>query len=172
VLLTRPLAEALGAVHRELTLSFRPLKDQVNAALIQERIVALLSGFFGTLALLLAGLGLYGITSYAVNRRKAELGIRMALGAAPANVVRLVLQRVAMLVSLGIAAGLTLAGAFIVYGDTVGAETVAALLYGVKLRDPLTFGTAVVVLAAIAAFAGWLPARRASRIDPAVVLRS
>lgn len=171
-LLTRPLAELLGGVHRDVTLSFRPLKDQVDAALIQERLVAMLSGFFGALALLLAGLGLYGITSYAVNRRQGELGIRMALGAAPAIVVRLVLQRVALLVSLGIVAGLTLAGAFILYGDTVGAATVTALLYRVELRDPITFISAILVLASIAAFAGWLPARRASRIDPAAVLRS
>ena len=172
VLLTRPLAETLGALHRDLTLSFRPLKEQVNAGLIQERVVALLSGFFGALALLLAGLGLYGITAYAVNRRKAELGIRMALGAAPAAVVRLVLQRVALLVSLGVLAGLALAGAFILYGGTVGAQTVAGLLHGVELRDPVTFGVAIAVLTIIAAFAGWLPARRASRIDPAAVLRA
>jgi ABC-type antimicrobial peptide transport system permease subunit len=172
VLLTRPLAETLGALHRDLTLSFRPLKEQVNAGLIQERVVALLSGFFGALALLLAGLGLYGITAYAVNRRKAELGIRMALGAAPAAVVRLVLQRVALLVSLGVLAGLALAGAFILYGGTVGAHTVAGLLHGVELRDPVTFGVAIAVLTIIAAFAGWLPARRASRIDPAAVLRA
>ena len=172
ILLTRSLADALGAVHRDLTLSFRPLKDLVNAGLIQERVVALLSGFFGALALLLAGLGLYGITAYAVNRRKGELGIRMALGAAPATVVRLVLQRVALLVGLGIVAGLALSGAFILYGGTIGAQTVAGLLHGVELRDPVTFGGAIVVLAAIAAFAGWLPARRASRIDPASVLRA
>jgi hypothetical protein len=172
VLLTRSLAASLGAIHGDLTLSFRPLKDLVNAGLIQERVVALLSGFFGGLALLLAGLGLYGITSYAVNRRKAELGIRLALGAAPAKVVRLVLQRVALLVSLGVIAGLVLSGAFILYGGTVGANTVAGLLHGVELRDPMTFGVAIVVLGAIAAFAGWLPARRASRIDPAAVLRA
>ena len=76
-------------------MTFRPLADQVNAALIQERIVAWLSGFFGALALLLAGLGLYGVTSYAVSRRRTEIGIRMALGAAPGGVVALVLRRVA-----------------------------------------------------------------------------
>ena len=94
-LLANSVASAIGTVDRNLELRFRPLADQVNAALIQERIVAMLSGFFGGLALLLAGLGLYGVTSYTVSRRRTEIGIRMALGAAPGGVVRLVLLRVA-----------------------------------------------------------------------------
>src|ERR1700724_1102536 len=93
-LLTRSIADAIGGVNKDLALTFRPLSDQVNASLTQERIVAMLSGFFGGLALLLAGLGLYGVTSYAVSRRRGEIGIRMALGAAPASVVRLLLPRV------------------------------------------------------------------------------
>src|SRR5262249_8895959 len=92
-LLARSVADAIGGVNRDLTLTFRALSDQVSAGMTQERIVALLSGFFGALALLLAGLGLYGVTSYAVTRRRPEIGIRMALGAAPAGVVRLVLAR-------------------------------------------------------------------------------
>ncbi|MEO8078100.1 MAG: ABC transporter permease, partial [Acidobacteriota bacterium] len=162
-LLTKPLAAALSRVNRNLAITFRPLEDQVNAALIQERVVAMMSGFFGGLALLLAALGLYGVTSYAVSRRRTELGIRMALGAAPGGVIRLVLHRVAILVGLGVLAG----GAVSLWA----ARFVATLLYGLEPRDPLTLAGAAAVLAVIGATAGWVPARRAARIDPARVLR-
>ena len=166
-LLIKPLADALGTVHRDLALTFRPLEDQVNASLTQERMVATLSGFFGALALLLAGLGLYGVTSYAVSRRRTELGTRMALGAAPAGVVRLVLRRVGFLVGLGIALGIALA----VVSTALARTTLGWLLYGLQPRDPATIALAAVVLGVIGALAGWIPARRASRIDPAAVLR-
>ena len=97
--LVRSLADALGRVDPRAALTFRPLSDQVAGTLTQERLVARLSIFFGGLALLLAALGLYGVTSYAVNTRRTEIGIRMALGANPAGVVRLVLWRVASLVA-------------------------------------------------------------------------
>ncbi|HEY0875194.1 MAG TPA: ABC transporter permease [Vicinamibacterales bacterium] len=163
-LLIRPVAEALSTVNRDLAFNFRPLAQQVNASLIQERLLAMLSGFFGLLALLLAGLGLYGVTSYAVNRRRTELGIRMALGAAPGGVVTLVLKRVGFLVALGVLIGSGVA----LYASTF----VSTLLYGLEPRDPLTFVGAALVLAAIGGLAGWIPARRASRIDPASVLRT
>src|SRR5206468_6927425 len=159
----RAIAGAIGDVDRDLALTFRPLADQVNAALIQERLVAMLSGFFGALALLLAGLGLYGVTSYAVSRRRTEIGIRMALGAAPGGVVRLVLGRVAILVAAGVVIG--------AIASVWAAHFVEALLYGMQPRDPLTFAGAAAALAVVGAVAGWLPARRASRIDPAAVLR-
>jgi ABC-type antimicrobial peptide transport system permease subunit len=162
-LLTRSLARSLTAVNGNVAITFRPLADQVGASLIQERLVALLSGFFGALALLLAGLGLYGVTSYAVSRRRTEIGIRMALGAAPAGVIGLVLRRVGILVGAGVVAG----GAVSLW---LG-RFVQMLLYGLEPRDPGTLVAAVVVLAAIGTLAGWLPARRASRIDPASVLR-
>src|SRR4029077_5281900 len=137
--------------------------DQVNASLTQERLVALLSGFFGALALLLAGLGLYGVTSYTVTRRRAEIGIRMALGAAPSGIVRLVLARVTLLVAFGVAVGAAV--------SVWAARFVAALLYGLEPRDPVTLIGSSIALAAVGALAGWLPAHRASRIDPAQVLR-
>jgi ABC-type antimicrobial peptide transport system permease subunit len=79
-------------VNPDLTWTFRPLADQIDASIARERITAMLAGFFGVLALLLAGLGLYGVTAYSVSRRRSEIGIRMALGASPTNVVRLVVD--------------------------------------------------------------------------------
>jgi len=161
--LARSIESAIAEVDPNVVLAFRPLVDQVGAGVAQERLVAMLSGFFGALALLLAGLGLYGVTSYAVTRRRAEIGIRMALGAAPASVVRLVLSRVSRLVGLGVLAGA---------GISLWASTfVAALLYGLEPRDPATLVGSAAVLAAVGVLAGWLPAFRASRIDPADVLR-
>jgi putative ABC transport system permease protein len=162
-LLARSVAGAIATVNPDLALTFRPLADVVNASLTQERVVATLSGFFGGLALLLAGLGLYGVTSYAVSRRRTEIGIRMALGAAPGGVVRLVLSRVAVLVGGGVLAGVAL--------SLWAARFVETLLFGMKPRDPVTLIGAASVLAAVGALAGWLPASRASRIDPAEVLR-
>ncbi len=161
--LTKSVAAALAAVHPDITMTFRPLAEQVKGSLIQERVVAMMSGFFGGLALLLAGLGLYGVTSYAVNRRRTELGIRMALGAGPAGVVGLVLRRVGVLVGAGVVVGGAVSWAL--------ARFVATLLYGLEPHDPMTLAGAAVLLGAIGALAGWLPARRASRIDPAEVLR-
>jgi putative ABC transport system permease protein len=161
--LTKSVAAALAAVHPNITMTFRPLAEQVKGSLIQERVVAMMSGFFGGLALLLAGLGLYGVTSYAVNRRRTELGIRMALGAGPAGVVGLVLRRVGVLVGAGVVVGGAVSWAL--------ARFVATLLYGLEPHDPMTLAGAAVLLGAIGALAGWLPARRASRIDPAEVLR-
>jgi predicted permease len=162
-LLARSVSAAITGVNRDLALTFRPLVDQVNASLTQERIVAMLAGFFGALALLLAAIGLYGVTSYAVSRRRTEIGIRMALGAAPGGVVRMVLSRVTLLVVIGVAVG----GALSLWAS----KFVETLVYGLEPRDPVTLAGAAVVLAAVGAIAGWLPAHRASRIDPAEVLR-
>jgi predicted permease len=162
-LLTRSIAAAIGAVDRDLSLRFRPLADQIDGSLAQERIVAMLSGFFGGLALLLAAIGLYGVTSYAVSRRRTEIGIRMALGADARGIIRLVLRRVALLVGAGIVVGAAI--------SLWASRFVGSLLYGLEPRDPVSFAAAAVLLAAIGAIAGWLPARRATRIDPAQVLR-
>jgi predicted permease len=161
--LARSIGAALIAVDRDLAFTFRPLSDSLSASIAQERLVAMLSGFLGALALLLAGLGLYGIMSYAVSRRRTELGIRLALGAEPRAVVRLVLGRVGLLVAAGVVAGTAL--------SLWVSRFVAPLLYGLQPRDPVTLSAAALTLAAVGALAAWLPARRASRIDPARVLR-
>jgi putative ABC transport system permease protein len=161
--LTKSLADALRRVDADVTFTMRPYTHAIRANTVQERMLAMLSGFFGALALFLAALGLYGVMTYAVSRRRTEIGIRMALGAAPSAAVRLVLRRAAVLVSVGVllGAGLSL---WVVRFAT-------PLLYGLQARDPATFAGAAAVLAAIGTFAGWLPARRAAQIDPARVLR-
>jgi ABC-type antimicrobial peptide transport system permease subunit len=163
VLLTRSVAAALTAVNPDLRLTFRLVADQVNASLTQDRLVAMLSGFFGGLALLLAGLGLYGVTAYTVARLRAEIGIRMAVGAVPVGIVRLVLGRLSLLVGLGATLGA---------GVSLATSTfVASLLYGVEPRDWITLVSAAVALVSVGVVAGCLPAYRAARIDPAAVLR-
>jgi predicted permease len=162
-LLTRSVAEAIGRVDKDLALSFRPLSTYVQASRNQERVVAMLSAFFGVLALLLSAVGLYGTMSYSVSRRRAEIGLRMALGAAPAGVTALVLRRAAMLIAVGLVAG----GATVLWA----AKFVGPLVFGLEPRDPATLAVAALVLTVIGALAGWLPARRAARIDPASVLR-
>jgi putative ABC transport system permease protein len=161
--LSRAVAEAIRREAPEARISFRSLEQQVGASVRQERVVATLAAIFGGLALLLAGLGLYGVASYAVSCQRAEIGIRMALGATPSGVVRLVLRRLVWMVAGGVAIGTAL--------SLWAAAFVGSLLYGLQPRDPVTFAGAAVLLVAIALAAGWLPARRASRIDPTVVLR-
>ena len=163
VLLSRSLTAAIGRIDPKLSLSFKLLSDQVGAAMMRERIVAMLSGFFGFLALFLAGLGLYGVTSHAVNRRRTEIGVRIALGADSRGVVRLVLGRASRLIAIGVVAGVVI--------SLLLAHFVEALLYGLPPRDPATLAGAVAVLVAVGLLAAGLPARRASRIDPATVLR-
>lgn len=157
------VAAALTGVDRNLTFTFRPLQDRVDASLTQERLVALVTGFFGALALLLAALGLYGVTSYAVTRRRAEIGLRMALGANPAGILRLVLVRVFVLVALGVIIGAVV--------SVWSSRFIASLLYDLQPRDVATLVSAAVTLTLVGAIAGWLPASRASRVDPARVLR-
>jgi ABC-type antimicrobial peptide transport system permease subunit len=157
------VAAALTGVDGNLTLTFRTLQDRVDASLTQERLVALVTGFFGTLALFLAGLGLYGVTSYAVTRRRTEIGIRMALGAEPAGVVRLVLARVFVLVALGVIIGTAV--------SWWSSQFVARLLYELQPRDAVTLVSAAVTLTLVGVIAGWVPAYRASRFDPAQIRR-
>jgi predicted permease len=161
--LTRALGQTIAQVDPAAVFTIRPYSAQLRSAVRQERIVAMLGGFFGGLALLLAAIGLYGVTSYSVNRRRGEIGIRMALGANPVGVVRLVMVRVGGLMVAGVVIGSAMAW--------WASSYVATLLFGLGPRDPITFVMAIGVLGAAGALAGWLPARRAARIDPVRVLR-
>ena len=142
----------------------KSMDTQVAESLFVERMVAWLSVVFGALATLLAAIGLYGVMSYAVARRTREIGIRMALGAEPSGVLWLVLKEVAVLSSVGILAGLLTA--------FFAARRVESQLFGLTPTDPMTLGTAVALLLAVALFAGFVPAQRATRIDPLLALRT
>jgi len=141
----------------------KTLADQINESVSRERLVALLASFFGLFALLLVCLGLYGVMAYAVTRRTREIGIRMALGADSSNVLWLVVRETLMLVLIGIALGLPVAMA--------ATRLTEGLLFGLTANDPLTMMLATLVMIAIAVLAGYLPARRAARVDPMVALR-
>jgi len=146
-----------------------PLRDvitqvqQIDQATFQERLFARLSSFFALLALVLACVGLYGMMSYAVARRTNEIGIRMALGAERVRILRMVLRESMMLAALGIIIGVPTALA--------ASRLIASMLYGLKPTDPLTIASATAILAVVAFLAGYLPAQRASRVDPMVALR-
>ncbi len=161
--LTHGIAAAIAAVNPRLEVTFKPLSDQISDALARERVLALLGGFFGVLALLLAALGLYGGTTSAVIRRRSEIAIRMALGATPAGIIRMVMSYTGGLLAVGVAVGWML--------SLWAGRAIASLLYGVAPRDGWTFISSAAVLGIVSAIAGWLPVRRASRIDPAEVLR-
>jgi predicted permease len=150
-------------VHPGIQLSFTKLRDQLAESVQREKMLAVLSGFFGGLALMLAMIGLYGVLAYTVARRRVEIGIRIALGAARGQVVRLVLGDVGLLV-----------GAGLVFGGAValaGTKFLGAMLYGVEARDPMTIGGAALLLAAAALVAGAIPARRAAALQPVEALR-
>jgi predicted permease len=161
--LVSTVTSAIGDVNRDVSIEFKTLAAKVDDSISRERLLAILSGFFGALALLLATIGLYGVMSYNVARRRNEIGIRMALGADQSCVLRMVLGEAAILIGGGLVIGLVAALAT--------TRFVASFLYGVKSNDPWTLSLACGVLALVAAVAGFLPARRASRLDPMAALR-
>ena len=142
--------------------------EQIDELLLQERLFARLSSFFGLLALALASVGLYGILSYAVSRRTGELGIRMALGAQRRNIVGMILRETLLVVAAGLAVGIPAALA----AGRLASGLISDLLYGLKAGDVGTVALAATALLTVAAVAGFLPAERASRIDPMVAVRS
>jgi ABC-type antimicrobial peptide transport system permease subunit len=160
-----------GAVRREAAaldpaipvLQTLTMSEQFDNNISQERILTTLCSFFGALALALAAIGLYGVMAHSVTRRVREIGIRMALGARGGEVLWLVLREVTLMVATGALIGLPVA-----FGLT---RRVKAYLYGLTPQDPLSIAGSVVVLLAITALAGFIPARRATRIDPMIALR-
>jgi ABC-type antimicrobial peptide transport system permease subunit len=143
--------------------NIKTLAEQKSSSLYTSRMVATLLTFFGLLALLLAAVGIYGVMAYSVNRRTREIGIRMALGARRADVLRLVLSEGLILVVTGLAVGL---------GVTfLATRIMASLLYGVSATDTATFVIIPMVLAGVALGACFVPARRATKVDPMVALR-
>jgi predicted permease len=159
---------AVASVDRNVPLfGIETETQEINDALLQERLFAKLVGFFGLAALLLAAVGLYGILSYAVARRTAEIGIRMALGAQRANVLRMVLRETLLLILSGVVIGIPASFA----AARLASSVISDLLFGIKATDASTIVFATIVLMAVAAFAGFLPARRATRVDPMVALR-
>jgi predicted permease len=157
------VAAAVAAVDPRLPVTSRLLDDQLRATLVRDRLMAQLAGFFGVLALMLAALGLYGVSGYALTRRRGEMGIRLALGATPRGIIRMLLVRLSLRVGIGIAAGAAL--------SVWAWSFVQELTFGVPARDIRTISTAALVLAATAALATWLPARRANRLNPVELLR-
>jgi len=157
------LAQALASVNKDMTFDFGTLAAQIDDSLIQERMLAMLAGFFGVLALLVAGVGLYGVMWLAMTRRRSEIGIRLALGAEPATVIRMVLREVAVVALIGLAAGAALA--------IPAGRLVTALLFGLTSTDVRTWLLAILLLGAVSLLASYLPARRAARVDPMLALR-
>jgi len=154
----------LANINPDLTVvSFKSLDYQVADNFNGERLISRLTGLFGVLALVLASVGLYGITAYSVARRTNEIGVRMALGANRSHVVVMVMRRALGLVAIGLAIGIPVA--------LLGGRLMRTQLYGVRTYDPVTLAGAVFVLAAFAALAGFIPARRAASIEPMHALR-
>jgi ABC-type antimicrobial peptide transport system permease subunit len=139
------------------------MEVQIADSIYRDRLIAILASAFGALATLLAAIGLYGVVAFNVARRTAEMGLRMALGALPGDVLALVMKEVGLLVAAGAAIGLAAA--------TVLSRFIESQLFGMKAVDPLIFSAATVVLALAAGLAGYIPARRAARIDPIKALR-
>jgi ABC-type antimicrobial peptide transport system permease subunit len=164
-----PLAIAHAAEHTLESLGYHyslktsTLEQRTADTLASERMIALLASGFGVLALVLAAVGLYGILSYAVTRRTPEIGVRMALGAKRADVLRMIFSEVLRIVVIGIAVAIPIVFAC--------RKLLAGMLFGVSVMDPAAMVIAAFTLAAVAAIAGFVPARRASRVDPMVALR-
>ncbi len=144
-------------------LDMTTMDAQVLTSLTQQRLLAILSSFFGALALGLAAIGLYGVLSYGVSQRTGEIGIRMALGAQRAGILQMILRETAMMILLGAAAGLAI--------SLAAARMIRSMLYHVTPSDPLSLTAAIGILGAVALIAGFLPARRASLVEPMTALR-
>lgn len=154
---------AVGEVSPAIGLEFRSFSAQLQESLMRERLMATLSGGFGLLAGLLATLGLYGVISYMVARRRNEIGVRMALGADRARVIRLVLREAMLLLGMGLAAGILI--------TLWAGRAASSLLFELKPYDPVSIAGAVLLLSAVALIASYGPARSAAALEPMIALR-
>ena len=161
--IVRSTKSVVARVHPAIGIQLTRLAQQIQESLLRDRLMAILAGAFGILAGMLATLGLYGVIAYMVARRRNEIGVRVALGANRGRVVRLVLREAALLLAVGLVAGTGLA---LWAGRAAG-----ALLFGLKPYDPTTLAFAVTLLAAVALLASYIPALRASRMEPMSALR-
>jgi predicted permease len=161
---TPTLTRAVREAAPNATIAYSTIRRYISDGLVIERMMTTLAGFFGGLALLIATIGLYGVLSYTVSRRRVEIGIRMALGADPGGVVRMVLGESSRLVIVGVVIGTALA--------VLTSRWASSLLFGLKPWDPLSIGVALAALGAVSLAAAWIPARRASRVEPTEALRS
>ncbi|MGB7186864.1 MAG: ABC transporter permease, partial [Candidatus Acidiferrales bacterium] len=155
--------DAMGSVNKLASLQFLTLKEEADDSVAQEHLLAMLSGFFGGLALLLTAIGLYGVMAYVVTLRTHEIGIRMALGAQQGSILRLVMRDAAIVLTAGIVAGLL--------GAISITRLVRDLLFGLTPNDPWTIVLAIAAMVTVAVVATYIPARRAMRVDPMVALR-
>lgn len=162
--ITTEIRNTAVEVNANMDIAFSSLRTTIEDGLLRDRLMARLSGFFAVLAVLLAVIGLYGVMSYMVAQRRNEIAIRMALGADPASIVKLVMQESGTLLLAGLASGTVIA--------LEGGRAARAMLFGLKPGDPLTLGTALLSLSFVAALASLLPAERASRHDPMIALRN
>jgi putative ABC transport system permease protein len=160
---TAEATRMLVQINPSIAVQYQTVRSQVSGSLLRERLMATLSGFFGGLAVLIATIGLYGVMSYTVARRRVEIGIRMALGADRGSVIRMMIREAGRLLIAGVIIGVALA--------MLGGRTAATLLYDLKPWDPATLAIAVAVLGAVTLLASWLPARRAAGLAPTVALR-
>jgi predicted permease len=161
--LTSAIKNTAAVVNPNMDIAFSTLRKTIEDGLLRDRLMATLSAFFGALAVLLAVIGLYGVMSYMVAQRRKEIAIRMALGAEPVSIVKLVMWESGTMLLAGLAIGMALALA--------GGRAATSMLFGLKPSDPFTLGTALLSLSLVAALASLLPAGRASRNDPMVALR-
>jgi ABC-type antimicrobial peptide transport system permease subunit len=164
-MLKAPIEQIMESVASTVTLnSIATMREQIDESLHQDRLVAGLSGGFSLLALVLTAVGLFGVLQFSVARRTSEIGVRMALGARPADIFRLIVGNGMTLVAIGLVIG---AG-----GAAAAERLLRGMLFGVKGFDPVAMASVVVVLGLAAFLACYLPARRASRVDPMRALRS
>ncbi|MGA2074951.1 MAG: ABC transporter permease [Terriglobia bacterium] len=161
--LTSRVKQTIFETSPDISIQFKTMQNMIHDELVGDRLMATLSGFFGALAALLAVVGLYGVMSYMVVRRTNEIGIRMTLGAGRGEITRMILREAGVLLSVGFGVGLVLALA--------GGRAVGSVLFGLKPYDPLTLAAAAALLAVVAVAASYLPARRATKVDPMVALR-